>query len=81
MAPVDPGKLGVLVVGAGTIGTLRAKILRRHPSVGFLGVCDIDEAKARRLAEDCGADAWSAATMWNAKCLVQVEMANIRAKF
>ena len=60
MAPLDPGKIGVLVVGAGTIGTLRAKILRRHLSVGFLGVCDIDEAKARRLAEDCGADAFSA---------------------
>lgn len=51
--------LGVLVVGAGGIGTLRAKILRRHPSVDYLAVCDLDEAKARRLAEDCGADAWA----------------------
>lgn len=60
MAHVAQGGLGVVVVGAGSIGTLRAKILRRHPSVGYLAVCDIDGAKARRLAQDCGADAWSA---------------------
>jgi predicted dehydrogenase len=59
MAHATRGELGVLVVGAGSIGGLRAKILRRHPSVGYLAVCDIDEAKARQLAQDCNADVWS----------------------
>lgn len=53
------GGLGVAVIGAGGIGRLRAQICHRHPSVNFLAVCDIDEAKARRLAEDVGADVWS----------------------
>ena len=50
------GGVGVAVVGAGSIGTLRAEIAHRHPSVDFLAVCDIDEAKAQRLGESCQAD-------------------------
>lgn len=53
------GGLGVLVIGCGTIGRLRAQNAHRHPAVDFLAVCDIDEAKARALAADCDADAWS----------------------
>ena len=53
------GGVGIAVIGSGTIGRLRAEICHRHPSVDFLAVCDIDESKARRLAEDCEADAWS----------------------
>lgn len=51
--------VGVCVVGCGTIGTLRAEILRRHPSVSYLAVCDVDAAKAERLAHACRADRWS----------------------
>jgi myo-inositol 2-dehydrogenase / D-chiro-inositol 1-dehydrogenase len=51
-----PGGVGVAVVGAGTIGSLRAEIAHRHPSVDFLAVADIDEAKARRLGDSCLAD-------------------------
>lgn len=51
------GGLGVGVVGAGTIGTLRAQICHRHPSVSYLAVCDIEAGKAARLAEACAADA------------------------
>ncbi len=50
------GGVGVAVVGAGSIGTLRAEIAHRHPSVDFLAVCDIDGAKLDRLADSCEAD-------------------------
>jgi predicted dehydrogenase len=53
------GGVGVAIIGAGTIGTLRAVLANEHASVDFLGVCDIDEAKARALAERVGADHWT----------------------
>ncbi len=53
------GGVGVAVVGSGSIGTLRAEIAHRHPSVGFLAVCDIAGDKAERLAASCEADTWS----------------------
>lgn len=51
--------VGVAVIGAGSIGSLRAEISHRHPSVDFLAVCDIVEDKATRLASSCEADVWS----------------------
>lgn len=53
------GGVGVAVVGAGSIGTLRAQIAHRHPSVDHLAVCDIVENRVRRLADACDADVWS----------------------
>jgi myo-inositol 2-dehydrogenase/D-chiro-inositol 1-dehydrogenase len=50
--------IGIAVIGAGTIGRLRAQNVHRHPSVDYLAVCDIDEAKARAVAEDTEADDW-----------------------
>lgn len=50
------GGVGVAVVGAGSIGSLRAEIAHRHPSVDFLAVCDIVGERARRLGESCQAD-------------------------
>ncbi len=55
---IDRG-VGVAVIGAGTIGALRAKLSDQHPSVDFLGVCDIVEDRARDLATAVDADAWS----------------------
>ncbi|MBO0889927.1 MAG: Gfo/Idh/MocA family oxidoreductase [Acidothermales bacterium] len=52
------GGVGVAVIGCGTIGRLRAEIAHRHPSVRHLSVCDVDEEKARSLAQDCEADSW-----------------------
>ena len=52
--------VGVAVIGAGSIGSLRAEIAHRHPSVDFLAVCDIVEERAARLAASCDADAWAA---------------------
>lgn len=51
--------VGVAVIGAGSIGTLRAQIAHRHPCVDFLAVCDVISDKAEALAGACGADAWS----------------------
>jgi predicted dehydrogenase len=53
------GGVGVAIIGAGSIGTLRAQIAHRHPAVNFLAVCDVDQEKARALADACEADAWS----------------------
>jgi len=53
------GELGVAVIGAGRIGTLRAKLAAKHPSVGFLAISDLAEPRARALAEETGADLYS----------------------
>ncbi|MCC6535786.1 MAG: Gfo/Idh/MocA family oxidoreductase [Burkholderiales bacterium] len=50
-----PRELGVAVIGAGRIGTLRARLAAKHPSVRFLAIADVDPARARALAEQSGA--------------------------
>lgn len=49
-------QLGIAVVGSGRIGTLRARLARKHPSVGFLAISDLDAERARALAHQTGAD-------------------------
>ena len=51
--------VGIAVVGAGLIGTLRARLAAKHPAVRFLAVSDRDPARARALAEAAGADVHS----------------------
>ena len=53
-------QLGIAVIGAGRIGTLRARLAAKHPSVEFLAIADQDISKAKALAETCGADFYSA---------------------
>ena len=53
-------QLGIAVIGAGRIGTLRARLAAKHPSVQFLAIADQDITKAKALAETCGADFYSA---------------------
>jgi len=53
-------QLGIAVIGAGRIGTLRARLAAKHPSVQFLAIADQDISKAKALAETCGADFYSA---------------------
>ena len=48
--------IGIAVIGAGRIGTLRARLAAKHPAVRFLAISDLDETKARALAETAGAD-------------------------
>ena len=52
----DRKEIGLAVVGCGTIGRIRAILARDYPGVGWLGVCDINETLARKLAEDAQAD-------------------------
>jgi predicted dehydrogenase len=47
--------LGLAIVGAGRIGSLRARLAAGHPSVRYLAVSDQDPARARELAEKVGA--------------------------
>ena len=53
-------QLGIAVIGAGRIGTLRARLAAKHPSVQFLAIADQDISKAKALAETCAADFYSA---------------------
>src|ERR1700726_3872915 len=48
--------LGIAVIGAGRIGTLRARLAAKHPAVRFLAIADRDPARAKALAETAGAD-------------------------
>jgi predicted dehydrogenase len=52
--------IGIAVVGAGRIGTLRARLAAKHPAVRFLAISDRDPARARALAAEAGADVHSA---------------------
>jgi len=47
--------LGIAVIGSGRIGTLRARLAGKHPSVRFLAVSDRDPARAKALADLSGA--------------------------
>lgn len=49
-------RFGVAVIGAGTIGTLRARLARANPHVDFLAVCDVDAERRDALASLCEAD-------------------------
>ncbi len=49
-------EIGLAIVGSGTIGRIRAVLARDYPGVGWLGVCDINEKLAKKLAEDAKAD-------------------------
>ena len=42
------GTLGIAVVGAGRIGTLRARLAARHPCVGFLAISDSERGQGSR---------------------------------
>jgi predicted dehydrogenase len=39
--------IGIAVVGAGRIGTLRARLASKHPSVGFLAISDVNLEKLK----------------------------------
>jgi len=50
------GDLGIAVIGAGRIGTLRAQLAAKHPAVRFLAIADRDPARARALAGEAAAN-------------------------
>ena len=51
--------LGIAVIGAGRIGTLRARLAAKHPAVRYVAISDADPARAKALAEQAGADVHS----------------------
>ena len=53
-------ELGIAVVGAGRIGSLRAQLAAEHPAVGFLAISDLDPGRARALADKVGAQCHAA---------------------
>jgi predicted dehydrogenase len=52
-------ELGIAVIGSGRIGSLRARLAAKHPSVKFLAIADQDISKAKALAELTSADFYS----------------------
>jgi len=57
---VNRKDIGLAVIGSGRIGTLRAKLAAKHPSVKFLAVSDINIDNAKKLSDATGADFYSA---------------------
>src|SRR5262249_61091798 len=55
-ASMKQSNIGIAVVGAGRIGTLRAQLAAKHPAVKFLAISDREPARARKLAAEAGAD-------------------------
>jgi myo-inositol 2-dehydrogenase / D-chiro-inositol 1-dehydrogenase len=49
-------EIGLAIVGCGTVGRIRAELAREHPSVGWLGLCDVDADVMAALARDTKAD-------------------------
>jgi len=49
-------QFGLAVVGCGAIGSIRTRLARAYPGVGWIGLCDKDEARAKRLAAEVHAD-------------------------
>ncbi len=56
MGTENLNKIGLAVVGCGTIGRIRAGFARQYPVVAWLGLCVLMEELGRNLAEDTRAD-------------------------
>ncbi len=48
--------IGLAIIGTGTIGRGRAELAREHPSLRWLGLCDLDEDLLERSAKLTDAD-------------------------
>src|SRR5207247_2692725 len=59
----ERNQLGIAVVGAGRIGSLRARLTAGHPAVNFIAISDTDPARARDLAREVGAQFHSGDTL------------------
>ena len=44
------------IIGCGTTGRIRANFARQYPGIEWLGLCDLDSALGKQLAEDTSAD-------------------------
>ena len=52
---IERKQLGIAIVGAGRIGSLRARLAAEYPAVNFIAVSDADPSRARDLAQKIGA--------------------------
>ena len=52
--------IGLAVIGAGRIGSMRARLASAHAGVRFIRIADTNEVAAKALAEKCGASVTSA---------------------
>lgn len=52
---IERKPLGIAVIGAGRIGSLRARLAAEYPAVNFIAVSDTDPSRARELAQKVGA--------------------------
>jgi len=48
--------IGLAIIGCGTVGRIRAVLAREHPSVSWIGLCDVHEETLQALAGDVDAD-------------------------
>lgn len=48
--------IGLAIVGCGRVGRIRGRCAAEYPGVEWLGCCDVDEGRAKALAEELGAD-------------------------
>ena len=83
LGPTTP--IGLAVIGCGSIGRIRAVLARNHPSVGWIGVCDVEEGRAKQLAEEVGAELYTtdvetllARPEVNAVVMATSELAHVR---
>ncbi len=56
MSKLEKNPIGLAVVGCGRVGAIRGRCAREYPGTEWLGLCDIDEKKGKKLAEDLDAD-------------------------
>ena len=49
-------KIGLAIIGCGDIGRARAQFARMHPSVEWIGICDVNLELAKSLADEIQAD-------------------------
>ena len=49
-------KIGLAVIGCGTIGRIRAMLARDYPGIEWIGLCDLKSDLGQSLKTDCSAD-------------------------
>ena len=53
---MDKRPIGLAIVGSGTVGRIRGELARQYPGIEWLGLCDVKNDIAMKLAEDTDAD-------------------------
>ncbi|MBT3351482.1 MAG: Gfo/Idh/MocA family oxidoreductase [Nitrospinaceae bacterium] len=56
MSKLEKNSIGLAIVGCGRVGAIRGRCAREYPGTEWIGLCDIDEKKGKKLAEDLDAD-------------------------